>query len=165
MGTPHCGSSLANVGYDISREFAIVASELGLHLTSFYELNPFSPPFWILPKRIIVEKRSAILGLPNEEILAVHGHHGELCKFESAEDPNFRPVWIRIEHYSAHAGEKLQAAELDTEGMQPTSCVIRRVIKNFVRYPRIIRVPDSGGSHLSSAFKSLGDPDAVYRKS
>ncbi|CAF9906722.1 MAG: hypothetical protein ALECFALPRED_002615 [Alectoria fallacina] len=69
MGTPHCGSDLANIGsafasiasmvidmpklllktlsknssalYDISREFATVTSDLNLKLISFYELNPF----------------------------------------------------------------------------------------------------------------------------
>lgn len=103
--------------YDISREFSVVAADLGLRLTTFYELNPYSRPFWAAPARIVVDKRSAILGLPDEEIIAVHGHHGELCKFASAEDPKFRPVWIRIENFSQQAEERLRARKGGLKGM------------------------------------------------
>lgn len=103
--------------YEISREFALVAAELNLRLTTFYELNPYSRPFWVAPARIIVDRRSAILGLPDEEIIAVHGHHGELCKFASAGDPKYRPVWIRIQDFSHQAEERLRARQLELEGM------------------------------------------------
>ena len=40
--------------------------------------------------------------------MAVHANHCDICRFESAEDPNYRPVWIRIEDFVTEAMEKIQ---------------------------------------------------------
>ena len=139
MGTPHCGSDLANIGsafasiasmvvdmprlllktlsknssalYDISREFATVTSDLNLKLISFYELNPCSPPWWKGKSVVVVDKRSAILGLPGEEIVAAHANHREICRFRGDEDPAFRPVWTRIDDFAAEAARKARLQE------------------------------------------------------
>ncbi|KAH0545468.1 hypothetical protein FGG08_000469 [Glutinoglossum americanum] len=137
--TPHCGSDLANFGsviagiasafvdtpkmllktlaknssalYDVSREFATVVHELQFKLVSFYELDAFKPPWWGGPSFVVVEKRSAVLGLPGEEVVAVHADHRDICRFESAEDMNYRPVWIRIEDFATEAARKLGERE------------------------------------------------------
>ncbi len=139
MGTPHCGSDLANIGstfatiastvidmprlllktlaknssalYDISREFATVTSDLNLKLISFYELNPCSPPWWKGKPVLVVEKRSAILGLPGEEIIAVHANHREICRFKGEDDLAFRAVWTRIDDFAKEAAHKAQVRE------------------------------------------------------
>ena len=139
MGTPHCGSDLANFGsafaniastviempklllktlsknssalYDISREFATVTSDLNLKLISFYELNPCSPPWWKGASAVVVDKRSAILGLPGEEIIAVHANHREICRFKGEDDPGFRTVWTRLDDFSKQAARKAQLRE------------------------------------------------------
>ena len=139
MGTPHCGSDLANIGsafasiasmvvdmprlllktlsknssalYDISREFATVTSDLNLKLISFYELNPCSPPWWKGKSIVVVDKRSAILGLPGEEIVAAHANHREICRFRGDDDPAFRPVWTRIDDFAAEAARKARLQE------------------------------------------------------
>lgn len=136
MGTPHCGSDLASFGsafaniasavvdmpklllktlsknsaalYDISREFATVVSDLKLKLISFYELNPCSPPWWRGTSVIVVDKRSAILGMPGEEIITAHANHREICSFKGDEDHNFRAVWTRIDDFSQEAARKAQ---------------------------------------------------------
>ncbi|SPJ79156.1 uncharacterized protein FTOL_07547 [Fusarium torulosum] len=137
MGTPHSGSSIAGFGsviakitssfidaprslirllktdsstlYDISRDFVNAVSDLKIRLVSFYELEPSSLP--VFSKRVIVEKKSAIIGLPGEEVLGVHGRHGNICKFASTEDPKYRPVWIRVERFSKEAEAKLLRRE------------------------------------------------------
>ena len=139
MGTPHCGSDLANIGsafaniasmvidmpklllktlsknssalYYISRDFATVTSDLNLTLISFYELNPCSPPWWKGKSVVVVDKRSAILGFPGEEIVAAHANHRELCRFKGEDDPAFRPVWTRSDDFAAEAARKAQIQE------------------------------------------------------
>lgn len=139
MGTPHCGSDLANIGsafatitsaviempklllktlsknssalYDISREFATVASDLNLKLISFYELNPCSPPWWKGTSFVVVDKRSAILGLPGEEIIAAHANHREICRFKGEDDHGFRAVWTRVDDFAKEAACKARLKE------------------------------------------------------
>ena len=134
MATPHCGSELANIGsifaniastfiempkallkslaknsstlYEISREFVIVAADMNLKLISFYELNPCSPPWWKGKSVLVVDKRSAILGLPNEEIIAAYANHREICRFKGPEDSTFRSVWTRIDNFAREAARK-----------------------------------------------------------
>ena len=139
MGTPHCGSDLANIGsafatiasavvempkfllktlsknssalYDISREFATVTSDLNLKLISFYELDPCSPPWWKGTSFVVVDKRSAILGLPEEEVIAAHANHREICRFRGEDDLGFRAVWTRIDDFAKKAASKPQLQE------------------------------------------------------
>lgn len=138
-GTPHCGSDLANIGsafaniastviempklllktlsknssalYDISREFATVTSDLNLNLISFYELDPCSAPWWKGASVVVVDKRSAILGLPGEEIIAAHANHREICRFKGEDDRGFRAVWTRVDDFSKEAARKAQLRE------------------------------------------------------
>ena len=134
MATPHCGSELANIGsifaniastvtempkallkslakhsstlYEISREFVVVAADMNLKLISFYELNPCTPPWWKGKSVLVVDKRSAILGLPNEEIIGAHANHREICRFKGPEDPIFRSVWTRIDDFAREAARR-----------------------------------------------------------
>ena len=152
MGTPHCGSDLANIGsafaniasavvdmpklllktlsknssalYDISREFATVTSDLNLKLISFYELNACSPQWWKGASVVVVDKRSAILGLPGEEIIAAHANHREICRFHGEDDHSFRAVWTRFDDFSAEAARKAQLRDDISKGknLQLTAC-------------------------------------------
>ncbi|KAH7313911.1 hypothetical protein B0I35DRAFT_376352 [Stachybotrys elegans] len=58
-----------------------------LRLWSFYETQPVKSK---LINRVVVEKASATLGYPNEEIAAMNADHRHLCKFKSLADPNYQ---------------------------------------------------------------------------
>ncbi|KAI1660618.1 hypothetical protein F4813DRAFT_299353 [Daldinia decipiens] len=109
LGTPHRGSDLAAILKrlsiiawgskpfvsdltpdsstlrDINDTFRHYASDL--RLWSFYETAPAKPR---VLNKIVVERHSATLGYPNEEIVAMNADHRELCKFNSPADPNYR---------------------------------------------------------------------------
>ncbi|KAF3056227.1 Protein SERAC1 [Daldinia childiae] len=109
LGTPHRGSDLAAILQrlsiiawgskpfvsdlipdsstlrDINDTFRHYASDL--RLWSFYETAPVKPK---ILNKIVVERHSATLGYPNEEIIAMNADHRELCKFNSPADPNYR---------------------------------------------------------------------------
>lgn len=146
MGTPHCGSDLASIGsafiriastvtevpkvllktlaknsstlYDISREFAEAVSDRKLKLISFYELNACAFPWWKRASVIVVEKRSAILGLPEEEIIAAHVNHREICRFKGEDDQGFHALWTRVDDFSKGAARKIQIQEQIPERMK-----------------------------------------------
>ncbi|KAI9172632.1 Vegetative incompatibility protein [Paramyrothecium foliicola] len=109
LGTPHRGADLAPIlksiltlawgkkpffeglllGSDTLAEtndaFRHYALDLGLW--SFYETRPVKTK---LLDKMIVEKASATLGYPNEEIAAMNADHRHMCKFENTGDPNYR---------------------------------------------------------------------------
>ncbi|XXG96484.1 hypothetical protein Hte_002767 [Hypoxylon texense] len=109
LGTPHRGSDLAAILKrlsiiawgskpfvsdltpessalrDINDTFRHYASDL--RLWSFYETIPTKPK---VLNKIVVERHSATLGYPNEEIVAMNADHRQLCKFNSPADPNYR---------------------------------------------------------------------------
>ncbi|KAI1455840.1 WD40-repeat-containing domain protein [Annulohypoxylon moriforme] len=109
LGTPHRGSDLASILKGLSviawgskqfvHDLVPESSTLrdindtfrhyapNLHLWSFYETLPAKPRFL---NRIVVERHSATLGYPNEEIAAMHADHRELCKFNKPTDPNYK---------------------------------------------------------------------------
>lgn len=109
LGTPHRGSDLAAILNrlsivawgskpfvsdlipesstlrDINDTFRHYASDL--RLWSFYETLPMKPR---VLNKIVVERHSATLGYPNEEIIAMNADHRQLCKFDTPTDPNYR---------------------------------------------------------------------------
>ncbi|KAI0378271.1 hypothetical protein F5Y04DRAFT_152464 [Hypomontagnella monticulosa] len=109
LGTPHRGSDLAAILKklsliawgskpfvsdlmpessalrDINDTFRHYASEL--RLWSFYETLPTKPR---ILNKIVVERYSATLGYPGEEIIAMNADHRQLCKFSTPADPNYR---------------------------------------------------------------------------
>nr|AUM60061.1 hypothetical protein [Hypoxylon pulicicidum] len=109
LGTPHRGSDLAvilkrlsviawgskpfvsdllpesSTLRDINDTFRHYASDL--RLWSFYETIPAKPR---ILNKIVVERHSATLGYPNEEIVAMNADHRQLCKFKSPADPNYK---------------------------------------------------------------------------
>ncbi|KAI1134032.1 WD40-repeat-containing domain protein [Hypoxylon sp. FL0543] len=109
LGTPHRGSDLAAILKrlsiiawgskpfvsdlmldssalrDINDTFRHYASDL--RLWSFYETIPTKPK---VLNKIVVERQSATLGYPNEEVVAMNADHRHLCKFNSPADPNYR---------------------------------------------------------------------------
>ncbi|KAI1209723.1 WD40-repeat-containing domain protein [Annulohypoxylon truncatum] len=108
LGTPHRGSDLAAILKkrsiitwgskpfvsdlvpesstlrDINDTFRHYAPDL--RLWSFYETLPATPR---VLNKIVVERHSATLGYPNEEIVAINADHRQLCKFNSSADPNY----------------------------------------------------------------------------
>lgn len=121
MGTPHRGSSViawGNVMSKILRAAGVsVNSELLrqmkgdsrfpqiLHedfvlsvsrrfaMYSFYETIQTQPL-----KRIIVDRSSAVMELPNEHVISLQATHAELCKYSSADDMNYKIVVNALQH-------------------------------------------------------------------
>ncbi|KAI9844670.1 MAG: hypothetical protein M1837_005412 [Sclerophora amabilis] len=60
-----------------------------LRLFSFFETRPIA---FGLRKTLIVEKASAIMGLPNERFTHLDADHRGVCKFETPDDPNYITV-------------------------------------------------------------------------
>ncbi|KAI0181154.1 WD40-repeat-containing domain protein [Hypoxylon sp. FL1284] len=111
LGTPHRGSDLAAILktisviawgskpfvsdlvpessalWDINDTFRHYASDLSLW--SFYETLPIKPK---VLNKIVVERYSATLGYPNEEIVAINADHRQLCKFDTPSDPNYKTL-------------------------------------------------------------------------
>ncbi|KAI1091825.1 WD40-repeat-containing domain protein [Rostrohypoxylon terebratum] len=109
LGTPHRGSDLAAILNrlsviawgskpfvsdlipesstlrDINDTFRHYASNL--RLLSFYETLPMKPR---MLNKIVVERHSATLGYPEEEIVAMNADHRQLCKFDNPNDPNYK---------------------------------------------------------------------------
>ncbi|KAK4222958.1 hypothetical protein QBC38DRAFT_488688 [Podospora fimiseda] len=106
LATPHRGSNLAVILSNMLRfalgipsknyvDGLIPSSEViqtindefrhiynGIHITSFFETEGTS-------LGIIVEKHSAILGLPGEQVSHLNADHSGVCKFDSPTDPNY----------------------------------------------------------------------------
>ncbi|KAL2070557.1 hypothetical protein VTL71DRAFT_13583 [Oculimacula yallundae] len=109
LATPHSGSDMANMLTNIvkvccgpkpfvgelrpnSESIASINDSFrhlaaSLKLLSFYESNP-----QILQRIIIVDKNSAILGLPHEKCYPLDADHRGVCKFESQRDPNYQKL-------------------------------------------------------------------------
>ncbi|KAI6494410.1 hypothetical protein MCOR11_005835 [Pyricularia oryzae] len=111
IGTPHRGSNLAVTlenmitmawgrkpfvgdlipGSDalgeINESFRHYAPDL--KLWSFYETLPVRTA---VMNKIVVEKDSATLGYPGEEIAALDADHRQVCKFETSANPNFKTL-------------------------------------------------------------------------
>ncbi|KAL1835925.1 hypothetical protein VTJ49DRAFT_5861 [Mycothermus thermophilus] len=67
----------------INNDFRNVSSNL--HLWSFYEALPMKSVF-------VVEKDSAVIGLPGEQSRYLQADHRQICKFESTTHPNYQIV-------------------------------------------------------------------------
>ncbi|KAL5342888.1 hypothetical protein BJX70DRAFT_409220 [Aspergillus crustosus] len=123
MGTPHNGSSLAGMGKLLSNIVSVftplmppraligllqkeseVLMEInedflykrgGIKLVSFYELNYTSIGF---VRKLVVERRSAVLGLENETTIGQFADHRDIVRFKSSQDRSFRPVLSQLEY-------------------------------------------------------------------
>ncbi|KAL2261418.1 hypothetical protein VTK26DRAFT_4213 [Humicola hyalothermophila] len=60
---------------------------LDLHLWSFYETLPMRGAG--VMSRIVVDKHSARLGYPKEQIAAMDADHRQICKFKMPDNPNY----------------------------------------------------------------------------
>ena len=109
LGTPHRGSDLALILQNILtvawgrkpfvKDLLPNSSTLteindafrhyapNLSLWSFYETQPIKTS---VMNKLVVEKLSATLGYPHEEIAAMNADHRHVCKFESPTDSNYR---------------------------------------------------------------------------
>ncbi|KAK3394402.1 hypothetical protein B0H63DRAFT_388006, partial [Podospora didyma] len=110
LGTPHRGSDMAAILENmlaasggrkpfvsdlrpnsaalegINDAFRHYASDL--NLWSFYETLPVRTARFV--SRIVVERHSAVLGFPKEEIAAMDADHRHICKFSTPLDPNYK---------------------------------------------------------------------------
>ena len=111
LGTPHRGSDMAkllsrvlSVSFSqkaFVKSLMVDSSELNsindvfhkhassLRLWSFYETLP-TKVLGIGP--IVVEPHSATLSYSGEEVAPLHADHRQVCKFKSADDPNYKIV-------------------------------------------------------------------------
>ncbi|KAK0101598.1 hypothetical protein ONS95_006761 [Cadophora gregata] len=71
----------------INDQFRHVCSGISIH--SFMESVPTN---WGFGSGLIVDKNSASLGFPNEQIQTLNADHRGICKFESPDDSNFRTL-------------------------------------------------------------------------
>ncbi|KAJ5178230.1 uncharacterized protein N7500_000929 [Penicillium coprophilum] len=76
---PGCGT----LG-QINDEFRHVCDKL--HLWSFTESKPTN---FGLTASLVVEKESAVMGLPKEHVQYIEADHRHICKFDSPENPNY----------------------------------------------------------------------------
>ncbi|KAK0106839.1 hypothetical protein ONS95_003562 [Cadophora gregata] len=74
----------------INNDFPERAAHLQ-HILSFYELL-VQPEL----KSLVVERSSALMGLPNEIPIALNANHRSMCRFASADDAAFTAVWKPI---------------------------------------------------------------------
>ncbi|KAI0193668.1 Alpha/Beta hydrolase protein [Xylaria flabelliformis] len=74
--------------YEITEDFRPIAANYAI--VSFYEEYAYN----ILGK-VIVDKDSAIMGLPHEQKMMISGTHTSMCRF-SKRDKQFDAVWKRI---------------------------------------------------------------------
>ncbi|KAI0555984.1 Alpha/Beta hydrolase protein [Xylaria curta] len=74
--------------YEITEDFRPIAADYAI--VSFYEEYAYN----ILGK-VIVNKDSAIMGLPHEQKMMISGTHTSMCRF-SKSDRQFDAVWKRI---------------------------------------------------------------------
>lgn len=71
----------------INESFANCARKIQLY--SFYESKPTRLMGYEV---LIVEKRSATLGLENEDRVMLNADHRNVCKFRSEDDPNYKII-------------------------------------------------------------------------
>ncbi|KAH0541223.1 hypothetical protein FGG08_004279 [Glutinoglossum americanum] len=90
----------------ISEAFIPIASRY--HIISFYEeLN--HPTLG----KLVVTKHSAVLGLPNEDVVMMNdSDHCDMCRFKSLDDPRFSLVWKRIQKLNLTNTQKQTMAKL-----------------------------------------------------
>jgi len=110
LGTPHRGSDMAGMLSNMltvawgrkayvtdlvpnSRALSSINDTFrhyapSLRLWSFFETLPVRAAG--VTDHIIVEKHSATLGYPNEEVAAMNADHRHVCKFETRLDPNYK---------------------------------------------------------------------------
>ncbi|KAI1356671.1 WD40 repeat-like protein [Xylaria sp. FL0043] len=94
--------------HDINYEFRYACSHLKLF--SFFESQPTAGV-------MIVEKQSAVIGLPNEEEQYLPADHRHVCKFESDQDPGYLIVMRKLKatvedilnDYESHYREEYHA--------------------------------------------------------
>ncbi|KAF8242731.1 hypothetical protein K440DRAFT_664567 [Wilcoxina mikolae CBS 423.85] len=140
MGTPHNGSSLAGTGalianivaacssfspaqkllstlrkdskvlYQISEDF--ISKTPKLELVSFYEMN-MTNVFRGLIKRVVVDRQSACLNLPNEVAIGQYADHRDLARFLSKDDINYRPVQTRLVQFHEDILHKMTVVQLE----------------------------------------------------
>ncbi|RYC65187.1 hypothetical protein CHU98_g1064 [Xylaria longipes] len=98
--------------HDINYEFRYSCAHL--RLFSFFESQPMAG-------MMIVEKQSAVIGLPNEEEQYLPADHRRLCKFESRQDPNYlivmRKLKTTIEDILEDCKSRVNAPRVDTNSI------------------------------------------------
>ncbi|KAK3990804.1 Alpha/Beta hydrolase protein [Cladorrhinum sp. PSN332] len=77
----------------ISQDFQSLGKEYAI--VSFYEEHAHR-----ILKSLVVDKLSAVMGLPHEEFMMLGGDHSTMCKFTGMGDPRFNPVWRAIRRAS-----------------------------------------------------------------
>ncbi|KAK0508752.1 hypothetical protein JMJ35_009028 [Cladonia borealis] len=60
---------------------------------------------------IVVERSSAILGVPNEEVISLHAVHKDLCKFSDEHSPNYQKVSRALRVLYRYASEERRSVE------------------------------------------------------
>ncbi|KAI9376511.1 hypothetical protein BJX61DRAFT_538748 [Aspergillus egyptiacus] len=135
FGTPHRGSHLAKLGETVAKavraflrspsntfinalkEDDLYANELSENFQQLLEDYKYINFYETLPLRslgLIVEKKSATLGLPDsrEMTVAVAGDHESICRFASEEDENYKHISALITRFAAIAMNNCDEASM-----------------------------------------------------
>ncbi|RDW59348.1 uncharacterized protein DSM5745_11043 [Aspergillus mulundensis] len=135
FGTPHRGSHLAKMGETLAKavraflrtpsntfinslkENDLYANELSANFGQLLEDYKYINFYETLPLRslgIIVEKKSATLGLPDsrELTVALLGDHESICRYISEDDDNYKHVSGLITRFAAIAMKECEEASL-----------------------------------------------------
>ncbi|KAK4163085.1 hypothetical protein QBC43DRAFT_213880, partial [Cladorrhinum sp. PSN259] len=77
----------------ISQDFQSLGKEYAI--VSFYEEHAHR-----VLGSLIVDRLSAVMGLPHEEVMMLGGDHSAMCKFTGKGGPRFNPLWRAIRRAS-----------------------------------------------------------------
>ncbi|KAK4146411.1 uncharacterized protein C8A04DRAFT_25632 [Dichotomopilus funicola] len=118
---------------NINDEFRHVCSDVGIW--SFFEGLPTSTG---PSNTIIVEKESAVMGLPREHTQYLQANHRRLVKFDSPEDPNYnillRSFNTTIEEIEKHyTAEKSESHRIQMKQLAHAFDVAERPDGDFIR--------------------------------
>ncbi|KAF3936592.1 hypothetical protein ABW19_dt0207138 [Dactylella cylindrospora] len=143
--TPHNGSNLAKLGklvsnivaactpigaarklvttlqkdsevlFEITSDFVKIRKTI--RLVSFFELEMthIAP----LIKRLVVERQSAILNLPDEVAIGQYSDHREIVRFKSGQDRNFRPVLSRLKKFEEDIKIAMDSRKAESQDRVP----------------------------------------------
>ncbi|KAI9889407.1 MAG: hypothetical protein M1814_005343 [Vezdaea aestivalis] len=196
LATPHTGSSVATVGkiianiisacspmfpakalisklkpnsqalYEVTQDFIILTPKL--KLVSLYEMEMTGPIFL---RRLIVDRQSALLNLPNEVSIGQNADHRGIARFYSQDDPNLRPIVSRLIKFQrdleGHSREEEISIEVTalTGGCGKTQLAVQYAYRNILYYKSaVIFINASSTETITTDFSRVAESMGLQPK-